>query len=273
MQDRPNIAFVGAGHLTSHVMAGLIQSGYPTERLWVSAPRQDILDVMRERFSVHVTTDNATAVEVADIVVLAVRPEHMRAVADSIRDVVSDHVIVSVAIALSVSQLQPLFGERAAIIRAMPNLPSAVGAGVTGLYAGPHVSGDARDAVEMLFQSVGVTAWLSDEKLIDVVTVCMGSGPGYMYDIMAHLRRDACERGLPEDVAELFVLHMVLGSAKLALLSEKSLGELRDAVSVPGGTTASIIEELEKHKVPQLLSDSLEAGFKRITAVHEKHKV
>ncbi|WP_163144634.1 pyrroline-5-carboxylate reductase, partial [Arhodomonas sp. KWT] len=182
---------------------------------------------------VTVTGDNAEAVDGADAVVLAVKPQVIRDVAESLGGQLrAQHTLtISIAAGVREADLSRWLGGRVAVVRAMPNTPALVQTGATALYANEHVTEHGRNLAESLLRAVGVTEWLSDEALMDAVTAISGSGPAYFFLLMEMMEDAGTELGLPREKARLLTLETALGAARMALESEETPARLRERVT------------------------------------------
>ncbi|TLY48612.1 MAG: pyrroline-5-carboxylate reductase [Gammaproteobacteria bacterium] len=241
------ISFVGAGNMAASLIRGLLKENYPSKNIWATNNNLEQLNKLKN-LNINLTTDNRQAVQMADIVVLAIKPQILKAVAIEIADLIQEKksLIISLAVGINLKNIALyLSSQSSAIIRCMPNIPALIGCGATGLFANQNCSISQKNAAENLFQSVGVTVWLSTEKQIDVVAALSGSGPAYFFLFMEALEEAAIELGLSKENAKLLTLQTALGSAQIAIKSEKSLAELKQQVTSPGGTTEQALKFLK----------------------------
>lgn len=181
----------------------------------------------------------------ADVVVLAVKPQVMPDVVPAYaRFVDGGAVFLSIAAGRSISFFRGLLGDTAAIVRAMPNTPAAVGRGMTVLCAGPDVSVEQSALCTSLVEGVGQAAWIEDEDLMDAVTGVSGSGPAYVFHMVEAMASAGQALGLPADLAMLLARQTVIGAGELLHTSDDEAGQLRKNVTSPGGTTAAALEVL-----------------------------
>lgn len=260
-----NIGFIGGGNMARSLAGGLIQNGWPPAKLHVSDPDPAKRTALESRFGVRCYADNARVVEQADVLVFAVKPQQMRDVVRALAPVVRERrpLVVSIAAGIREGAIQRWLGGGMPIVRVMPNTPALVGSGASGLYANAHVDEDQRDAAESLMRAVGVTVWLDEETLLDIVTALSGSGPAYLLLVLEALEAAAVEAGLARDVARLLVLETAFGTAKMALESQEDPALLRRRVTSPGGTTERALEILEAGDLRGLLGRALAAATER----------
>jgi pyrroline-5-carboxylate reductase len=216
---------------------------------------------------VRTEVDNAAAVKDTQVVVLAVKPQVLRDVAEGLASAIQTHhpLVLSVAAGVRSADLQRWLGGEAAVVRAMPNTPALVQTGATGLYANPQVSEKQRDLAESILRTAGLTLWLEEEVQMDAVTALSGSGPAYFFRIMEGLEKAATDLGLPPETARLLTLQTALGAAKMALESSESLATLRERVTSPGGTTERGLRVMAEKNIDELLAQVLKAARNRAT--------
>jgi len=240
------IGFIGTGNMGSAMMGGIISSGM-VEATDVMATDifQAALDRISEEFGVHTSTNNRDAVEFADIIFLAVKPQFLAKVVDGIKDMdFSDKLVVSIAAGQSLERLTGMFGKELKLIRVMPNTPALVGEGMSALSPNELVSEDEAATVLKLFEAFGQAETIP-ERLQDAVVGISGSSPAYVYMFIEALADGAVAEGMPRTQAYKFAAQAVLGSAKMVLETGEHPGVLKDAVCSPGGTTIEAVAALE----------------------------
>lgn len=259
------IAFIGGGNMARSLIGGLIGDGYDNSRLWVSDPDAQRLGQLANHFGVHTTQTNGEAVQHADTVILAVKPQAMHQVAEQIREHLdaSRHLVISIAAGIRTRALESWLGETLPIVRAMPNTPALVRSGATVLIANPMVSKVQRDAAETVLRSVGLVLWVVDETQMDSITALSGCGPAYFFLVMECLENAAQKLGLPATLTRLLTLHTAFGAAKLALESEEDSATLRARVTSPGGATEQAIKVLQQANLQSLFDEALSAAQQR----------
>ena len=248
------------------LISGLIQDESDLE-IRIADPNQDQLDeILHNWNSVKAFSDNSAAIAGADVIVLAVKPQIMKLVCEPLQADLKDHqpLIVSIAAGVSIANIKLWLGGQAMpIVRCMPNTPSLVQAGMTGLYANQEVSHAQHDLAESTLRAVGSTLWLSDEDKLDAVTAVSGSGPAYYFLVMEAMQDAAQKLGLTADESRLLVLQTAFGAAKLALESEDDAGTLRQQVTSKGGTTEAALKTLIEGGLPKLFEDALKSAENR----------
>ncbi|MBL8250696.1 MAG: pyrroline-5-carboxylate reductase [Candidatus Competibacter sp.] len=260
------IAFIGGGNMARSLIGGLIDGGHRPDRIWVAEPDAAQREFLRGRHGVHTDPDNVSAIADAAIVVLAVKPQILRGVAEQLAPALQARapLVISVAAGARERDLHRwLGGGTLALVRTMPNTPALVGSAATALFANAFVSEEQRQLAESLLRAVGVTVWVDDETLLDTVTALSGSGPAYFFLVMEALEHAAREAGLDEGKARLLTLQTAFGAAKMALESAESPATLRVRVTSPGGTTERALAALREGGLETLLAKALEAARRR----------
>ena len=262
---QPTIAFIGAGNMGRSLAGGLLKSGWDRKRLLLADPDANQQRVVGEFLGVHVSGDNRRVAEHADVVVLAVKPQVLRTIAEEMAQTIQQKqpLVVSIAAGVRIADLERWLGGALAIVRVMPNTPALVGSGASALYANERVQPTQRDLAESILRTVGVTVWLPQEALLDVVTALSGSGPAYFFLVMEALEQAAINHGLDAPTARLLTLETAFGAAKMALEGDAEPAELRRRVTSPGGTTEQAIHVLQEGHVEQLFSRAIDAATAR----------
>lgn len=256
--------FVGGGHMGRALIAALRRSGVAAHSLFVAEPNADLRTALATDFGIHATSDAKEFVGEIDSLVLAVKPQDMATVLAPLRVHLerSQPLVISIAAGLSTTQLQHWCGPRARIVRAMPNRPAALGAGATGLYADPSVGPADRERAERVLAPAGITVWVDDERLMDVVTALSGSGPAYFFRLAEALADAAVRHGLDRDAAFRLAASTLHGAGLMAATNE-SLSNLRGSVTSKGGTTAAALDALTQAKLEHIVEQAVAAAIER----------
>jgi pyrroline-5-carboxylate reductase len=269
----PTLAFIGGGNMARSLISGLLQDGWAAEKICVADPDNVQLDSVRALHSAIVTsTDNQRVAEMAEVIVLAVKPQILHTVAASLQATVQQHkpLIVSIAAGIRAADINRWLGGNLAIVRCMPNTPALVRSGATGLFANNAVGETQHALAESLLRAVGITVWVEHEALLDAVTALSGSGPAYFFLIMEAMQEAAEQLGLPADDARLLTLQTALGAAKLAMESSEPPAVLRRRVTSKGGTTERAIATLESGELRELFAAALTAAAARATELADE---
>jgi pyrroline-5-carboxylate reductase len=232
------IAFIGAGNMANSLIRGLLAKDVAASHIHASDIDSDKLQSLQTECGIQ-TGDTATVAAVADVIILAVKPQVMAQVCAALKPLIAkpDCLVISIAAGIPVASLAQWLGEERAIVRCMPNTPSLVGAGATGLYANANCNDDHKTLAGAIMSAVGIACWLQAEKDIDTVTALSGSGPAYYFLMIEAMEKAAVAMGLAPDVARQLSIQTALGAGKLAAASDVAPDELRRRVTSPGGTT------------------------------------
>ncbi len=256
------IAFIGGGNMARSLVAGLRRQGVTADRIVVAEPQDALRQGLQAEFGIRVCAEGRDAIAGASVVVLAVKPQVMQAVCEGLRGALGDAVVVSVAAGLTCARLSEWLGTPG-VVRAMPNTPALLGAGATGLFAPPQVNAAGRALAEAVLASAGLTRWIEDEALMDVVTALSGSGPAYFFLLVESLVAAAVARGLPRETAEALARQTALGAARMLAESGEPAEELRRRVTSPGGTTQAAVECFQAGGFVSLVADAVDAAVQR----------
>ncbi len=265
MNNIRRLAFIGGGNMAAALIGGLTKRGLPSERVVVADPSQDQLNRLARDYGVKTAADNVSAVAGAEVVILAVKPQLLRAVALNLAPhmAATPPLLISVAAGIPHAALARWFGPRVPIIRTMPNRPALNGFGATGLFAPPSVGAANRALAETIMAAVSATVWVEHESQMDTVTALSGSGPAYFFLFMEALEAAAHERGLPTDIAHQLTLETAFGAAQMARQSADSLATLREQVTSKGGTTAAALEVLNSAGLRAIVAHAVAAADRR----------
>jgi pyrroline-5-carboxylate reductase len=258
------IAFIGGGNMARALIAGLLRRDVPARQLRVGEPVDATRDALARDFGIEVAADNRAAVRDAQLIVLAVKPQEASTVLRALRATLPEPlpVLLSIAAGVRIADLARLCPTGMPIVRAMPNRPALVGAGVTGLYAAPGLSAAQHRMVEAVAASAGRTVWLRSESELDIVTALSGSGPAYFFLLAEHLARSACALGLDAQTASLLAVETLHGTGQLAR-DGGALAQQRAAVTSRGGTTEAALRVFEAGGFEALVARALAAAATR----------
>jgi pyrroline-5-carboxylate reductase len=259
------IAFIGGGHMTTALVSGLLRHGTVADSVRVADPVVANLERLASEYGVKGSTDNLAVVADADIVVLAVKPQDMPGAARGIARGFADRrrLIVSVAAGIRLSDLERWLGKGIPMVRAMPNRPALIGAGITALYAGDGTTADDRAAVEGLMAAAGETVWLEEESQMDAATAISGSGPAYFFLLVEALEAAGMDVGLPQETARRLAAATARGAGRMAAESGLEPAILREQVTSRGGTTAAALAVLEAEGLRAMVHRAVEAAARR----------
>lgn len=259
------IGFLGAGNMAGSLIGGLISAGHPADKIWASTIDPEKDQALVKKFGIHLTTDNKIVASHAEVLIFAVKPNTVKEVALEIAPLVQTKqpLVVSVAGGIREQDLRRWISEDLAVVRCMPNTPALINTGATALFANKKVTEAQKNLAESILRAVGITVWLQDELQLDAVTALSGSGPAYFFLVMEAMEQAGVELGLTPEIARLLTLQTALGAAKMAVESDKSLTQLRENVTSPGGTTEQALRVLQSGNLIPLFKDALMAAKNR----------
>ena len=265
--EQRTIAFIGGGNMARSLISGLINGGHPAERILVTDLDQDKLAALSDEFGVQTGSDNTAAARVADVLVLAIKPQFMAEMLEALTRELGDYgskLVVSIAAGIQITRLSTLLGGHSIIVRAMPNTPALIGLGMTGLFAPCDVSVDDCTFAEQMLQAVGKTIWVGKESDLNSVIAASGSAPAYFFLFMQLMAEEAERMGFSAEQARQLVQQTALGSAQMVSNNPHlDLETLRAQVTSKGGTTAEAIRSFQEQGLANLVNDAMRAAVKR----------
>jgi len=247
------------------LIGGLINNGYHSSHITVTDPDPEKLQQLKLQFSVNTQTDNAQAVQNADVIVLAVKPQILRDVCQSIKttDLENRPLFISIAAGIRSTDIDRWLGKDNAVVRCMPNTPALIQAGATGLYANSICSDQQKSMADQVLSSAGITLWVHEESQLDAVTAVSGSGPAYFFLFMEAMQQAGQKLGLDEKTASLLARQTALGAARMSLEGTDDPATLRSKVTSKGGTTAAAIASFEQNNFSDIIEQALTAARDR----------
>ncbi|MBI5902080.1 MAG: pyrroline-5-carboxylate reductase [Deltaproteobacteria bacterium] len=267
---KKSIGFLGAGNLAEALIKGLIASGkFSPARIVASDRISGRITHLAETYEIKVYARNYEVARNADIIFLTVKPNDVNGVLKEIAsDIAPDKLLISAAAGITTTAVEKTIKEAGMagvipVVRAMPNTPAIVREGATAICAGTAAGRAELEVAGALFESVGKVVVIDDESLMDVVTGLSGSGPAYVFLFIKALVEASVAAGLREDTAKLLAAQTMLGAARLALESPRTLDELVRMVASPGGTTVAGIKKLEEGGFKGVVTEAVEAAIKR----------
>jgi len=257
------IAFLGGGNMAGALIGGLIARGFDASAIHVIEVNAQARERLAAGYPVSVSATPDAATRACDTLVLAVKPQDMRAALSSLGSDVGGMLVVSIAAGLRLEDLSRWAGGHRRIVRCMPNTPALIGKGIAGLYALPEVSTQERARAEQVLAAVGEVVWVDAEALLDPVTAVSGSGPAYVFWFIEQLAAAGAHLGLEPRTALRLALATVRGAAELAAQSGESPALLRERVTSKGGTTEAALKVLAEEGVGERLERAIEAASRR----------
>jgi pyrroline-5-carboxylate reductase len=264
------IGIIGTGVMAESILAGILHEGMShPEHITGSHPRPERREALAERYGVKTTGENEVAAE-SQVVILAVKPQMLPRVMRDLRGKLDpDSLVLSVIAGAPVRALASGLDHHL-VVRAMPNTPSQIGAGVTVWYAAPDVDERHRALTRSILSTLGAELQVTDEDDVAKATAVSGTGPTYVFLFIEAMIDAAVHMGFPRHLARELVLDTVKGSAEFAEQSGRHAAELRDMVTSPGGTSAAALYELERGRFRTVLSDAMWASYRRTSELESR---
>ena len=268
------ITFIGAGNMANAIIAGLVKNDYPADYIIACDHDANKLQDLQQRYSIHISSNNNEAIQQANVVILAVKPQHMPAVCHEIVDTVKQYrpLLISIAAGITISQLTALYDKQTAIVRCMPNTPALVGEGMSGLVANVQVTSAQKQLTDSIFQSIGKILWLEQEALIDAVIAVSGSGPAYYFLFMEAMIETGIDMGLSPDSARQLTQQTCLGAALMVQQHQGAISELRQQVTSTGGTTQHALDTFTSYDFKNIVTEAMQAAKQRAAEISDDLK-
>ena len=257
------VAFIGGGNMARAIIGGLTAKGTAAADICVVEVDPTARLKLIADFGVSAVEAPGGALQNAEAVVLAVKPQQAREATEAAARFLDDPIFISIAAGVRLRNLSRWLGGSRRLVRAMPNTPALVHAGVTGLHAFEGLSLADRTAAEALLAAVGATIWFERESDLDAVTAVSGSGPAYVFYAIEALETAAKRLGLPDGASRTLALWTFVGATKLAIERGEEPAVLRAQVTSRGGTTERALQVLEAAGVKELFIDAVRAACER----------
>ena len=270
--DNKKISFIGGGNMAQALISGLIGCGIQPNLITVADPNLSVREQLAAKGlnTVDPTADANAAVIDADIVVLAVKPQVMKAVIGAFADALSTQLVISVAAGLSTELLSNMLNGYRNIVRAMPNTPAMIQMGATGLYGTDNISAEQKQLATAVMEASGLVMWVEDEAHMHAVTAVSGSAPAYMFYFIESMVDKGIALGLDTEQASALALQTMIGAAKMAMDSEDTPAELRRKVTSPNGTTQAAVESMQANDIGRQIGEAMQACYDRSQALSEE---
>jgi len=259
---KQKITFIGGGNMATSLISGLINNNYPESNINVAEPDKDKGTTLSKQFGIQSFTDNNQAIEQSEIIVLAVKPQVMQVVCKDIANLVQTNkpLVISIAAGLLSKDIERWLDGNISMVRCMPNTPSLLNCGATGLFANGNVSDEQRQQADDILSTAGINVWVEKEPLLDAVTAVSGSGPAYYFLFMEAMQNAAKKLGLNDEQAKLLTQQTALGAARMAVESEDNAATLRAKVTSKGGTTEQAIDTFEQNHLQDIVMQAMQAA-------------
>lgn len=256
------VAFIGGGNMAGALIGGMLEAGFDAADI-------DVLEIdttrgneLAERHHVGVHSEAGDWLRRSDVVVLAVKPQQVREAAAAVQPHLKQPLVLSIAAGVRTNTIAGWLATDK-IVRAMPNMPALIRAGITGAMALPKVSAEQKSAADKILGAVGAVVWFDDEAMLDAVTAISGSGPAYVFYFIEAMQAAAREMGFDEAQARALTVQTFAGASQLAAQSEEAIGALRDKVTSKGGTTAAALASFDRDKVDEAIARAMRAAAQR----------
>jgi pyrroline-5-carboxylate reductase len=258
------ISFIGGGNMATALISGLVNPPRAHIRIRVLDPDKRARRHLESTFGISTHTDSTAAIEGADVILLAIKPQIMPQVLDQLKGHVKPgQMVLSIAAGTTIGMIRNHLGDDINVIRSMPNTPALIGHGITGVVAGSNCSREQRQQAEEILMAAGEVVWLEDESLMDAVTAISGTGPAYFFLLTEVLVEAAREMGLPEETADRLARVTCFGAGAMLASSPGEAAELRRRVTSPNGTTHAAMTLLEAEGYHDLVKRAADAARRR----------
>lgn len=270
MQTNLNISFIGGGNMATALVGGLAGAYTAANNIHVVDLNADALLKMQQQFGVRTSQQIDDTITGSDVIVLAVKPQQMKAVVAQLLPYIGSQLVLSIAAGIRAVDLSRWLNGHTAIVRTMPNTPALIGKGITGLVALAGVSAAQRAAADAILGAVGATVWLDDEALIDAVTAVSGSGPAYVFYFIEAMQQAAQEMGLTAEQGNDLAIATFVGASQLAAQSTEPVSVLRERVTSKGGTTYAALMSMEASGIKESIVLAMKAAAARGKALGDE---
>jgi len=260
---KKKIAFIGPGVMAEAMIAGLLNEKLAkAENIVASGPRDERGSELHKKYGIQTTTDNASAISQADVVVLSVKPQRLSEVMKGLKGIHSDALVLSIVAGASIQKIGTGLKHKA-VVRSMPNTPGQIGEGITVWTASKEVTEEQQQIARAMLGALGEEVFVEDESYLDMATALSGSGPAYVFLFTEALIDAGVHMGFPRRIAEQLVLQTIKGSASFYEQAGRHPATLRNQVTSPGGTSAEALYYLEKAGFRTAISRAIWAAYQR----------
>lgn len=258
------LGFIGGGNMARSLIGGLLAREFPAKQVIVADPHAATRESLAAQFHVSTTVDNVAAADAATVLILAVKPQEMHAVATQLSIAVQRRkpLIISVAAGIRAADISRWLGG-VPVVRCMPNRPALNGCGVTALFATDDTTSDARAIATSILSAVGPALWVDDDSQMDAVTAVSGSGPAYFFLLIEMMEAAGIKLGLSPEVSRRLAIETAYGAGQMARTASESPALLREQVTSKGGTTAAALQVLESADVRAIFTAAMTAAAQR----------
>jgi pyrroline-5-carboxylate reductase len=246
------LGFIGGGNMAQALIIGLKSQNFAMRDITVIELEANKRAELSQSLGIN-ATDQLASVQACEVIVLAIKPQQLPQLAKTLAPLLKNQLIISIAAGIRLTDLSRWLGNYTTIIRAMPNTPAQIQAGITGLYAMPSVSKAQIAQADLILSAAGSTLWLDSEEKLDAITAISGSGPAYVFYLIEALQEAALALGLSEAQAKQLSMATFKGASLLADASTTPIATLREQVTSKGGTTEQGLLSLQNSQVKQAI--------------------
>ncbi|MFA7268775.1 MAG: pyrroline-5-carboxylate reductase [Sterolibacterium sp.] len=261
------ITFLGGGNMANAMIGGMRKQGFSVAAMQVVEPIEETREKLTEKFGVRCCAAVDAAALNCEVLILAVKPQQIRTALEPLtgqfRGHLKNQLVISIAAGLRLADISRWLGDYRYLVRCMPNTPALIGAGLTGLFAGPAVSREGRDIAEKIMRAVGNILWIDSEAQMDAVTAVSGSGPAYVFYFIEALEQAAQALGFDVATSRFLATETFVGAAKLAEQSHVPVTVLRERVSSKGGTTEAALASFDASGINAAILKGVQAAAAR----------
>jgi len=271
MLNESRIGFIGSGVMAEAMIKGLLRESVTSaSQIIASGPRRERGKQLAEKYGIAITTNNAEAVDQADIVVLSVKPQMLSDVLEELSGKIQkDALILSIVAGATIEKIEGSLRHKG-VVRSMPNTPAQIGEGITVWTASPDVKADQREHAKAILNALGEELFVEDEDFLDMATALSGTGPAYVFLFMEAMVDAGVHLGFPRHIAEKLVLQTVRGSVEYIRETPQHLARLKNQVTSPGGTSAEALYYLERAGFRTAVSRAIWAAYQRSIALGDE---
>jgi len=263
------ILFIGGGNMASALIGGMLQRGFHAGDLRAVDVMQSAREQLAQRFGVRANAELTNEIA-EEVVLLAVKPQHMHEMALALRSYLRGQLVISIAAGIRTHDLARWLGGHDRIVRAMPNTPALIGSGVSGLFASAAIDQQDRDCAQKILGAVGGVVWVANEPDIDAVTAVSGSGPAYVFYFIEALEQAALELGLDDRQARELAVQTFVGAGALVAGSDDPAAVLRAPVTSKAGTTEAALLSMEAHQIKSRIVEAVHAAARRASELGDQ---
>jgi len=257
-----NISFIGGGNMATALIGGMLSEGLSSKQINVVEINAESRTRLEKAFSIKTFSEAPEGIANSQIIVLAVKPQLLHEISKALAPLIRDQLVISIAAGVRATDLAR-WCKTDAIVRVMPNTPSLIRSGMSGLFALSAVSAEQRDQAQKIMAAVGETIWLQDEEMLDAVTAISGSGPAYVFYMIEALQQAALDMGFNAEASRHLAQTTFLGASKLAVASEDDVNVLRSRVTSKNGTTERALLSLDANHVAANIGKAAKAAQAR----------